>query len=169
MALEESILALDTTLKALLTALTSSAEAQAQFGTADAPAERKTRAKKADTAPAGEEKKPEVAPTPAPTPSAPAEPTTGSAAVPAAVTPSASPASTSDSALPWSEVYAKLQALNKGKAPYQGREGLLTVLNQFLPNEPKKTVPLLEALGKNAEIAAAVDALLAPETEDLGI
>ena len=66
------------------------------------------------------------------------------------------------------EVTAKIVALNK--APGHGRDSVLKVFQQFFGTTEGKRVPDLQSLGKNAEIIAFVDALLAPAAEDdLGI
>lgn len=93
-------------------------------------------------------------------------PTTAPAATPAATTPAASTAS---SEVQWKEVLGAIQALNKGTAPGQGRDGVMAVLKQFGLEGQK--VPALEALGMHADILAFVQGLMTPadESDDLGI
>ena len=107
--------------------------------------------------------------TPAPTPSPPAEPSTAPAATPAAGSPSASTATTSASEVTFQQVAAAMVRLNKGTEPTQGRAGILAVLKQYLPDEASPKVPMLEMLGKHAEILQSIEALLVPAEDDLGI
>lgn len=88
---------------------------------------------------------------------------TGAAANPAKSTPDASSAS---SAPDWkSVVLPKLKELNGNKdKPGQGPDGVRAVLKQF--GLEGKTVPALEALGKNAEVLKFVEELMAPKAAD---
>jgi hypothetical protein len=65
-------------------------------------------------------------------------------------------------------VIAAFTALNKSTATGHGRDGVIAVLNQFLPGDPKPSVPKLAALNRNAEILAAVNRVLgvAPAAAD---
>lgn len=97
-----------------------------------------------------------------------------------ATTPSAQPASSTGAAesqpqtapagdVSFKDVVDTLQALMRSPAEGHGRAGVLTILKQFLPDDAAPTVPKLEALGKNGEIKAAVEAMLKPAEFDLGI
>ena len=93
-----------------------------------------------------------------------AEPSTANAKTPA----QDSGASTASSGTPWSSVMDQIKVLNAGTAPDQGRDGVLATLKHF--GMDGKKVPELASLGKNDEILAFVNNLLAPaDTDDLGI
>lgn len=64
---------------------------------------------------------------------------------------------------PWATVIAKFMELNKSPEPGHGREGVESVLKQFLPGVDKPNAAMLQPLGKNAEVVAAIEALLAPK------
>jgi hypothetical protein len=57
-------------------------------------------------------------------------------------------------------VIAGFTALNKSTAAGHGREGVIAVLTEFLPGDPKPSVPKLAALNRNGEILAAVNRVL---------
>jgi len=58
------------------------------------------------------------------------------------------------------EVLQAFMALNKSQAPGHGREGVIGILTKYLPQDPKRSVPKLAALNRNAEILADVNALM---------
>lgn len=82
---------------------------------------------------------------------------------------------TTSAGLDWDkDVQPKLLELNRSTAAGQGREAIVALLAQFLPETAAadRKVPLLKALGKNAEILKAVTDKLAPAAaaeDDLGI
>jgi hypothetical protein len=93
------------------------------------------------------------------------------APVAAAAGPSAQPVSSPQSAptqsdVPFPTVVERITALNKSAEPGHGREGVLAVLRKWLPGDEKPTVTKLQPLGKNAEILADIEALLAPKSDD---
>lgn len=94
----------------------------------------------------------------------------GATAAPVASSPVAAPAAASQASaeVSFADVVAKLQALMKSNLPGHGREGVVSILKQYLPGEEGPTVPKLETLKKNAEILASVEALLTP-AGDLGL
>jgi hypothetical protein len=71
----------------------------------------------------------------------------------------AQPASTA-AEVKYADVFAKFKELSGAEG--HGRESVMKVLKQFLPNEAAPTVSKTEALGRNAEIVAVIDALLKP-------
>lgn len=71
--------------------------------------------------------------------------------------------------VPFEQVVAKMIALNKSDKEGHGPAAVRTLLTKYLPNEEKPTVPKLNGLGKNAEILAAVDALMNPATDDIDL
>ncbi len=141
-----------------------SAEATAALGTPDTK-----KNKKADAPPAAA---PTPAATPAPAPAAAATPAPAPAAAPDAAT---GPA--------WSDVLSKITELNKGTQPGQGRDGILDMLNAFIPGSvttgadgvraTTTKVPALEALKRHAEVLAWVNQRLASPAaasgSDLGL
>ncbi len=92
-----------------------------------------------------------------------------SATAPAVTASEAKPQATDVS---FDDVTKKIIELNKSQKPGHGRDGVLSVLQQFLGGTEGKKVPDLKAVEKNAEIIAFVDNLLTGETagdDDLGI
>jgi hypothetical protein len=87
---------------------------------------------------------PASSPTPAPSPA-----------------PTPAPAAASDE-VPFSRVVEAVTALNRSDKPGHGRDGVIAILKRFLPGEEKPTVTKMQPLGRNAEIIAAVQALMAP-------
>lgn len=87
------------------------------------------------------------------------------AATAPSATAQADTASSSTAAVSFPEVVAKLTELSKATGPGRGREGVLAILAQFMPDvkEADRRVPKLEPLGKNAEILAATVKALAGE------
>ena len=70
--------------------------------------------------------------------------------------------------MPFSHVVGKLQLVLCSNKPGHGREGVLSILKRFLPDDPAPTVPKLSGIGRNAEVLAAAQALLTP-ADDLGL
>ena len=90
------------------------------------------------------------------------DPTTVPAPTSAPTPVAAAPALAADNT-PWATVIAKFMELNKSPEPGHGREGVVSVLKQFLPGVDKPNAAMLQPLGKNAEVVAAIEALLAPK------
>jgi len=167
MSIENTLAAIDDSLKQIVTLLTAQQSASDE---AQPSPEKKTRTRKSDTPAspaAADEKKPEAS---ASVPTATTEPTATAPAAPASV-PTSTPATPPQAAsadTPWQTVLGAIQALNKSDKPGHGRDGVLAVLKQF--GLEGKKVPHLEGLGKNAEVLAFVNSLLnAPATDDLGL
>ena len=95
---------------------------------------------------------------PAPAAATAAAPAPAPAPAPVAATPSQAADGT-----PWTTVIAKFTELNKSAEPGHGREGVMSILKQFLPGVEKPTAAMLQPLGKNDEVIAAIEALLAPK------
>jgi hypothetical protein len=94
-----------------------------------------------------------------------AERTTEVAATPAQSTPDASTASSATSAVSFEDVVSKLQELNRSTLPGHGRDGVMAVLTKF----GKAKVPELASVQDNAAVLAAVEAILSPAADDLGL
>lgn len=88
-------------------------------------------------------------------------PATAPAQAPAPATPGASTAQSQDSTVPFPKIVERITALNKSDKPGHGREGVLSVLRQFLPGDEKPTVTKLQALNRNTEVLEVIEALLA--------
>ena len=58
-----------------------------------------------------------------------------------------------------------MTALNKSPLPGHGRDGVLAILKQFLPDDERPSVTKMQPLGRNAEILAAIEAAMAPAAE----
>lgn len=84
------------------------------------------------------------------------------AAEPSATATPAAAATNTTSDVSFKTVVERLTVLSKDTRPGRGREGVLAILNKYLPNLPEaeRKVPKLEALKQNAEILAAVEAAL---------
>ena len=164
MSFEERLESIDNTLK-LLATLMQSGQALSPANVAaatDAAPEKKTRTKKADAVVETAAAEVVEAKNDSPTPAA-AEPSTAVAETPVVTTPTASTASVQASEVLWKDVLAKLLELNKSPRPGHGREAVLKVLDTFrLDGKQVATVPMLEMVGKNAEILAYAESLLAP-------
>lgn len=93
-----------------------------------------------------------IPPAAAPAPTAPA------ASAPAAVSPS-SPAPAA-APVAFDAVVQLFMEINKSTAAGHGREGVMGLLTKYLPNDPKPSVPKLQALGRNADIYSDASALL---------
>lgn len=146
MSIENTLTSIDESLKQIVSLLSNQSAPTAEVQQAQ---EKKTRAKKSDTAapaeaaPAVVEEKKEV-PAPAPAPAVVA------------------------SEIPWKDVLTAIQELNKSEKPGHGRDGVLAVLKQFGLEGQK--VPKLETLGKHAEVLAFVKSLMtADAADDLGL
>ena len=175
MTIEATLLSIDATIKALLASVQAGAQMAAEFSGAEPGASRKRRTKAeiaADEAAeaaakqaatngvqdesekAGAAKNDQsvaTAPVTAPTePSATAQQDTASAAT---------------SGADWDTVFRAIKELST--APTGGREAVLGVLKHF--GCEGKTVPALKDLGRNADILAHVQGLLAPAADDLGL
>jgi hypothetical protein len=128
------------------------AQATAQLGAPDAAAP--TPAPVAGKGKKGNEKVTEAAANAAATVAAPAA---------SAPPPAAAPAASSDAAPAWEAVLPQIQALNKGTADGQGRDGVMALLRHFgLDPDKGQTVPALKPLGKNSEILAFIKARMEP-------
>jgi hypothetical protein len=75
--------------------------------------------------------------------------------------PAPAPVAAPVAAVEFPAVINAFMALNQSTAPGHGREGVIKILNKYLFGDPKPSVPKLATLGKNAEILADVNALLA--------
>lgn len=73
----------------------------------------------------------------------------------------ASVASSSEATVSFKQVVEKLMELSKDARPGKGREAIVG----FLAKHNVKTVPMLESLGKPADLLAEVEALMAPDAE----
>lgn len=161
MALEQILESIASSLATIATVMQTQAQATATLGAAETPAaatERKTRAKKAETAAPNETAAP-----------APVAPVTEVAATPASATPVASTAS---SQKPWAEVLAKVIEVNKSTLPTAGRAGVQGILAKFFGADVAgKKVPDLEGLNRHDEVLAFAASLLevAPADDDLGL
>ena len=172
MTIEATLLSIDTTLKALLASVQAGAQMAAEFSGAEPSASRKRRTKAeiaADEAAeaaakqaaaqgvqdesekagaAKNDRSAATAPVTAPTePSATATAATASAAT-----------SASDE-VTWDAAVTALKTLAQN--PAHGSTAVMAVIKQIDP--AAANVPALKPLGKNAEIVAAVDALLNPK------
>ncbi len=159
MALEQTLESIAASLAVIATVMQTQAQATTVLGTAEVTTEKKTRAKKSDVT------------TETPAPAAPAEvaPVTAAAPTPAPATPAASTVSAQK---PWPEVLAKVVEVNKSTLPTAGRKGVEAILAHFFgPDVAGKKVPNLEGLGRNDDIVAFAETLLAPEAadDDLGL
>jgi len=93
---------------------------------------------------------------------APATPTTAaSPTTPPATAPAAQPAGEPA----FADVMTAAKALNDHGGAGKGRALLMEVLQAFLPGVEKPTVAGLQALGKNADVIAAMKAKMAPAEE----
>lgn len=93
---------------------------------------------------------------------APAPSTTAPAPQPS----TAAPADASSASEPaFADVMTTAKALNDHGGAGKGRALLMEVLQQFLPGVEKPTVAGLQALGKNADVIAAMKAKMAPAEE----
>lgn len=103
---------------------------------------------------------------PVTTSSAPAASTAPAAApapsTPAASTVSSQPSEQTQGDVPFATIVERITVVNKSPAEGHGRNGVLAILKKWLPNDPQPTVTKLQPLGKNAEILADIEALLAP-------
>ena len=88
--------------------------------------------------------------------------TTESAATPASTTSDASTASSEKPAdeVPFAKIIDRITVLNKSTEPGHGREGVLTILKKYLPDDTKPSVTKLQPLGKNADILKDIEAAL---------
>jgi hypothetical protein len=109
----------------------------------------------------------DAAPAPAPsTPAASTASSTPSAAAPDQTPAAAAPAAPVEAAAapaedtPFAKLVERITALNKSDKPGHGREGVLSILNKWLPGEERPTVTKLQPLGKNSAILADVEVLL---------
>lgn len=168
MTIEQTLASMDATLKAILAALLSGAQMAAATEGAAAETEKKGRKtaaeKKAEEAAAAAEKAAAEKKQPAETAAAV---TTQQANVDSAPSATAQQATASASATgtpTWDEVVAGLQKL--AKDPAHGAIAVKEIINQFGAASGATNVPGLQALGKNAEILAAVNAKLVPATGD---
>lgn len=103
--------------------------------------------------------------------SATAAPTTAPAAAPAPTTPDASTASSQQSEqtqaeVPFKAIIDKVTVLLKSDKPGQGRPAVQAILAKWLPGVEGPTVTKMQALGKNAEILADIEAALAEPKAD---
>ena len=185
MAIETTLDSIDTTLKAILVALSSGTAAVAQLGTPEGKNEGATETQYAVSkdgsalyviepgkkvpkgasliseqlyrdAVAEQEKKSSAA---ASQPSG------------AATEPSATAGQDTASVPTFQDVVAELTKLSKTAEPKGGRKAVLDLLTKFLPDLPEaeRKVPKLEALGKNAEIIAAVESALSDKIEEVDL
>lgn len=94
------------------------------------------------------------------------EPTTAAAPSPAPATPAASTApstaSTQQPEVGFPQIVERITVLNKSALPGHGREGTLAILRKYLPGDDRPSVTKLQALNRNAEILADIEAALAP-------
>lgn len=154
MSFENTLASIDESLKQIVSLLTNQAPATAE---PQQTQEKKTRAKKES----GEEKKEVLAPAATAPQTATTVPTATAPAVAASV-----PDSTA-STTPWKDVLTAIQELNKSEKPGHGRDGVLAVLKQF--GLEGKKVPVLETLGKHAEVLGFVKSLMTDSADDLGL
>ena len=193
MSLEAAIAETNELLRAIHVALQSGLQAQATLGEPDASAPRgRGRPKKVDTVAApptpaeteaarakhaagehlngGEATAALFGHANAPAPVASVAPVSAPQPVVAPVTPAPAAVAPVAPAVEFPTVLAAFLTLNQSAAPGHGREGVVKILAHYLPGDPKPSVPKLAALGRNAEILAAVQALLgaaaAPAVEE---
>lgn len=159
MSIENTLNRIDESLKQIVSLLSNQSAPTAEAQQAQ---EKKTRAKKSDTAAPAEaapvvvEEKKEV-----PAPAAATQ-------QPATTVPTATAPAVVASETPWKDVLTAIQELNKSEKPGHGRDGVLAVLKQFGLEGQK--VPKLETLGKHAEVLAFVKSLMtADAADDLGL
>ena len=62
--------------------------------------------------------------------------------------------------MPFAKIIDRITVLNKSTEPGHGREGVLTILKKYLPDDTKPSVTKLQPLGKNADILKDIEAAL---------
>ena len=80
---------------------------------------------------------------------------------PAAASPTA-PTASSQQPVAFSQIVDRITVLNKSPEAGHGREGVLAILRKYLPGDERPSVTKLQALNRNAEILADIEAALAP-------
>lgn len=159
MSLEQAIQENTEAVRALVAALQSGAQiaAVAEPDPAGEPKARRGRPPKSETAAQSAKDEPAASTTPETATTAPT------------ATPQAESASVEKQQdIPFDNVTKKIVELNKAK----GRDAVMSVIENFLGEgavAKGKKVPDLASVGKNADIVAFVDGLLAPADDDLGI
>jgi hypothetical protein len=93
---------------------------------------------------------------------APAASTAATTSTTSATAVGASTASSSEQSVSFEQVVGKLMMLAQDPREGMGRPAVTTFLAKHLPNESKPRVPVLESLGKHAELLAEVEQLLNP-------
>lgn len=83
------------------------------------------------------------------------------AATPAAASPTA-PTASSQQPVAFQQIVDRITVLNKSPEAGHGREGVLAILRKYLPGDERPSVTKLQALNRNAEILADIEAALAP-------
>lgn len=86
------------------------------------------------------------------------------AATQAAASPTAPTASPSQP-VAFQQIVDRITVLNKSPEAGHGREGVLVILRKYLPGDERPSVTKLQALNRNAEILADIEAALAPAAE----